>query len=99
MPLIGRLSGGGVRGKGLGLISGFVSTLTLSSSTSNYNLSTALTAAGWDGVTKVNASITIDAGVVISSSSTGSYAFTISGLPAGSSVMLTNNPVYPAVDD
>ena len=63
---------------------------TISSPQTNANLRSLAIAAGWGGASKVVA--TINSGVTISSSSTGSYALTINGaFPAG--VSLTNSGV------
>jgi hypothetical protein len=63
-------------------------TLTISSNTSDANLASLATTAGWNGTSLLNA--TINAGVVVSASSTGSYGLTVNGsFPAG--VTLTNN--------
>lgn len=60
---------------------------TISSNQTNASLSTLATNAGWDGSSAVQA--TINSGVYISSSSTGTPALTISGISAG--VTLINN--------
>ena len=66
--------------------------LTISSSTTNYNLKTALLAAGWNGTTAVLCTCTINSGVTVSSTSTGSYAWqTGSDYPFGSELTLVNN--------
>lgn len=70
---------------------GFAFSQTISSDTPNYNLSSAASAAGWNGTDPLLATVTVNSGVVVGSSSTGAYAFTIPSLPAGSTVALTNN--------
>ena len=68
--------------------------LTIAASTTNYNLKTALIAAGWNQVTPVICTCTINAGVTVYSTSTGSYAWqTGTGYPAGSSLSLINNGI------
>jgi len=63
-------------------------TLTITSNTSNANLATLATSAGWNGTSLLNA--TINSSVVLSASSTGNYGLTVNGsFPAG--VNLTNN--------
>ncbi|KVP39685.1 putative Ig domain-containing protein [Burkholderia ubonensis] len=64
---------------------------TITASTTNYKLSDAAVAAGWDGVRPLRASVTINSGVYVGASYTGSYAFsTGSGFPVGSTLKLTN---------
>lgn len=66
--------------------------LTISSNTQNYNAHSAALAAGWDGVTPIDLTITINPGVVVGSVSTSAYAFdTGSEYPTGSSVTIVNN--------
>lgn len=63
-------------------------TFTISANTSNANLASLATAAGWDGSSNLQA--TINSGVYVYSTSTGTPALTISGsFPAG--VTLINN--------
>lgn len=70
----------------------FVFTATISSNTNNYNVQTAMVAAGWNGIDPFIATITINSGVIVGSTSTGSYAFTAtSSFPTGSSLSITNN--------
>jgi hypothetical protein len=65
---------------------------TISSDTTNYNLKSAAIAAGWNGTTKLAATVTINSGVFVYSNSTGSYAFdTGSTFPSGSTLALVNN--------
>lgn len=65
---------------------------TISSNTTNYNLKSAAIAAGWDQVKKLKATITINAGVVVYSTSTGTYAFdTGATFPSGTSLSVINN--------
>ena len=62
--------------------------LAIAANVANLNIRSAALAAGWNGSSKVVA--TIDSGVVVYSTSTGSYALTISGsFPGG--VELVNN--------
>ena len=72
--------------------SGNTINLTISASTNNYNVRLAAIAAGWvGGTTPVNIYILIRGGVIVGSSSTGSYAFdTGSPFPTGSLIVLTN---------
>jgi hypothetical protein len=70
---------------------GFLFTSTISSNTTNYNLGTAMTAAGWNGTDPVVATVTINAGVSVSSTSISNAGFTVPSLPATSTVNVTNN--------
>jgi hypothetical protein len=66
--------------------------LTIASNTANYNLRNSLIAAGWNGSTAVNGTVTINGGVYVYSNSTGSYAFdTGASYPGGSVLSLVNN--------
>jgi hypothetical protein len=53
----------------------FAFTVTIATDTQNYNLKTAAIAAGWDQVAPLIASITINTGITVGSSSTATYAF------------------------
>lgn len=65
---------------------------TLASTTTNYNVYSAVQAAGWDGARPLLATITVPGGGVVGATSTGLYAFsTGSGFPAGSVIALVNN--------
>lgn len=65
---------------------------TIATNTNNYNLRSAAIAAGWDQVLALQATITINAGVFVGSSSTSTPAFqTGSSFPAGSTLAITNN--------
>ena len=65
--------------------------LTISGNTQNFNLNTALIAAGWNGTDVVEATITVNAGVYVWSDSTASAGMSITTLPANSTVALINN--------
>ena len=70
----------------------FTANITVSSSTTNYNMRTAFVNAGWDGTKTLQGTVTINSGVTVYSTSTGSYALqTGSPYPAGSSIALVNN--------
>lgn len=65
---------------------------TIASNTTNYNLKSAAIAAGWNQTSALNATVTINSGVFVYSTSTGSYAFdTGSTFPSGSTLALINN--------
>jgi hypothetical protein len=65
--------------------------LTVSANTQNFNLNTALVAAGWNGTDVVEATITVNAGIYVWSDSTSSAGMSITTLPANSTVSLINN--------
>lgn len=70
----------------------FVFNQTISADTLNYNLRSAAIAAGWNGVMLLEATVTINAGVYVGSSTTNNYAFdTGATFPTGSSLKLVNN--------
>ena len=70
----------------------FAYNATISTSVNNFNLRTQAIAAGWDGVSALNATVTINSAVVVGSASTASPSFDATGsFPAGSSLTLTNN--------
>jgi len=92
MPL--NITSGTLSAKGFGFTNkpffNFVS--TISSNTTSYNLATAATAAGWNGVTPIKANITINSGVTVSGTGTGtSAAFVINGIAATSQITINNN--------
>jgi hypothetical protein len=65
---------------------------TIAATTTNYNLYGAARAAGWDGVAPLTATVTINGGVYVGGTTTGSYAFaTGSGFPAQTTLKLINN--------
>jgi hypothetical protein len=63
---------------------------TLSSSVQNYNLRTDLLANGWDGITPVNATITINPGVYVWTDSTSSAAFSTGSIVSDSIINIIN---------
>jgi hypothetical protein len=66
--------------------------LTISSDTANYNMKSAAIAAGWNGTSAATINCTINSGVYVYSTSTGSYAFdTGTSYPTGCTLNLTNN--------
>jgi hypothetical protein len=67
---------------------------TISANTANYNLKAAAIAAGWNQTTPLNATVTINSGVYVYSTSTGAYAFqTGVTFPTGSVLRLINNGI------
>lgn len=80
--------------QGRGKSSAFAFSATISSTLTNYNLRNAAIAAGWNQTTPLNATITINSGVIVHSTSTGTAAFDATGsFPSGSQLTLTNNGV------
>ena len=75
----------------LGAAGPFLFITTVSANQTDYNLYNAMVAAGWDGQRAVNVNLTIDAGVIFSSSANTIPAFTIANIPADSSIYITNN--------
>ena len=66
----------------LGCAPGYAFTAAIAANTQNYNVRAAALASGWDGAVPLLAEITVEAGVVVGSSSTGAYAFdTGAGFP------------------
>jgi hypothetical protein len=77
-----------------GKSSGFTFSQTISANIANYNLKAAAIAAGWNQVLPLNATITINSGIYVYSTSTGAYAFqTGSTFPAGTTLSLINNGI------
>ena len=68
----------------------FIFSPTISANTTNYNLSTAATAAGWNGTDRLQATLTNNA--YVGSTTTGA-ALTIPSLPTYSTVNIINNGV------
>lgn len=75
----------------VGSSSAFNFNATISANTTDYNLATAMTAAGWNGIDRVIATVTVNSGVYLGSSSTSTPALTVGTLPAASTVLITNN--------
>jgi hypothetical protein len=72
--------------------SNFVFNQTISANTANYNLKSAAIAAGWNQTAPLDATITINGGVYVYSTSTGAYAFqTGATFPSGTVLRLINN--------
>jgi hypothetical protein len=77
-----------------GKSSAYVFNQTIAANTTNYNLKSAATAAGWDGIKPLIATVTINSGVYVYSTSTGSYAFdTGATFPSGTTLVLVNNGI------
>jgi hypothetical protein len=70
----------------------FVFNQTIASNTNDYNLRNAAIAAGWNQVLALNATVTINAGIFVGSTSTATPGFTTgSTYPAGSTLAIINN--------
>jgi hypothetical protein len=93
MPLLQRTGGMGAKGFGLTSVNTFSFIATISSNTTSYNLVTAATAAGWNGVAPLIANITINSGVSIAGTgnTTSSALILPSSIPTKSIITLTNN--------
>jgi len=87
VPTSGAISIGNFYGKS----SGFTFTKTISSNTQNYNLRNDMIAAGWDGVLPATVAITINSGVYVWASSTGTAAFTTGTMSSGTTISIVNN--------
>lgn len=74
----------------IGLLkSAFVWRPTISADVTNWVLYSQAIAAGWDGVTPLDAIVTVSSGIVLSANSTSLYGFdTGSGFPVGTSLKL-----------
>ena len=70
----------------------YIFTKTISADTSDYNLQQDALAAGWNGLLPLKATITINAGIYVSATTTTGYGFRTgtTPLPAASSLTLTN---------
>jgi hypothetical protein len=90
-PSSGPISLGDFRG--VSKITTFTFNDVVSVNTANYNLYSRATAAGWSGAGILLATVTINPGVYVYSTSTLSPAFTVGALPAGSTVSITNNGI------
>jgi hypothetical protein len=93
MPLLHRGGGMGAKGFGLTSVNTFSFIATISSNTTSYNLATAATAAGWNGVAPLVASITVNNSISLSGTgdTTSSALILPSTIPTKSIITLTNN--------
>jgi hypothetical protein len=66
---------------------------TISSNTIDYNLYNDMITNGWNGISAVSASVTINGGVYVYASTTSTYAFNIGSFPTGSVINVVNNGV------
>ena len=66
--------------------------VTITSNTTDYNIKTAAIAGGWNQTTAMNATITINTGIYVYASTTGTYGMqTGVTFPAGSKLAIINN--------
>jgi hypothetical protein len=93
MPLLHRGGGMGAKGFGLTSVNTFSFIATISSNTTSYNLATQATAAGWNGVAPIIASITVNNSILLSGTgdTTSSALILPSTIPTKSIITLTNN--------
>lgn len=65
---------------------------TIAADTTNYDIRSALVAAGWNGTAKGSADVVVNGGVVVGTPSTGSYAMDTGGpWPAPSTIVVYNS--------
>ena len=87
IPTTGAISMGVFRSKGK-----FIFNATISTNTTDYNISSAAVAAGWDGSETLIATVTINVGVYVYATSTSAYALdTGSSFPGGHYISIVNN--------
>jgi hypothetical protein len=92
MPL--NITTGGMSARGFGFTTqGYYNlNLTISSNTTSYNVATAALAAGWTGTNPLNLKLTINPGVTVSGTGTGtSSAILLTSLFARSIITINNN--------
>lgn len=77
---------------GNGAVDGHRMNISVSNNPFNFNLRNVALASGWDGVKPLEATVTVEAGTLVGSATTGSYAWrTGTGFPEGSKLTLINN--------
>jgi hypothetical protein len=77
---------------GKGLIRNFIFNKIISSNTQNYNLRNDAIAAGWNGITPLAATVTVNSGVYVWSDNTAIAGFnTGSNFPVGTTLSIINN--------
>lgn len=90
MLALGSFTGRILTGKGL--IRNFVFNRILAANTQNYNLRNDAIAAGWNGITPLAATVTVNNGVYVWSDSTATAGFdTGSSFPVGTTLSIINN--------
>ena len=89
--LFGVASGTISMSNGYGKANNFTLTATISASQGTYNVRNAAVAAGWDGVKPLVCNITVNSGVALTGTGTGTSAgFVVSNLPTSTTVNLYN---------
>jgi hypothetical protein len=91
MPRLNAFTNRIIVGKGLIRIQNFIFNKIISSNTQNYNLRNDAVAAGWNGISPLVATITVNSGVYVWSDDTAIAGFDTGSMPAGSSMNMTNN--------
>jgi len=90
--LFGVASGAISLNDGHGKANAFTFSPTISSNTADYNIRAAAVAAGWDQVLALNATVTINSGIYVYSTSAGTPAMqTGSTFPTGTTISIVNN--------
>jgi hypothetical protein len=91
MPFFNRFGSVNTKNFGLSKSSGFRFEAIISANVQNYNVRTAALAGGWDGTTRLLATVTVNAGVYVWTDTTSTAAFVTGSMPAGSTVNIVNN--------
>lgn len=92
MPLNITTGGMSARGFGFGTNNFFSASATIASNTSNYSVYTSAIAAGWNGVTPLKFTVSINSGVTVSGTGNGtSAAIIVNSLPKNSIITINNN--------
>ena len=84
------------RAVGLGISPVFNARLTIASNVNNYNLSTALQSLGWTTTKRARIEVTINSGVTVGSTSTGSPAFLVNLKDIDYVTIINNGNIFGA---
>ena len=85
-----------LRAVGLGISPVFNARLTIASNVNNYNLSTALQSLGWTTAKRASVEVTINSGVTVGSTSTGSPAFLVNLKDIDYVTIINNGNIFGA---
>jgi hypothetical protein len=85
-----------LRAVGLGISPVFNARLTIASNVNNYNLSTALQSLGWTTAKRARVEVTINSGVTVGSTSTGSPAFLVNLKDIDYVTIINNGNIFGA---
>lgn len=85
-----------LRAVGLGISPVFNARLTIASNVDNYNLSTALQSLGWTTAKRARVEVTINSGVTVGSTSTGSPAFLVNLKDIDYVTIINNGNIFGA---